>query len=162
EGAPERRPASTAPAPAMPEPLADPSKSGRHKTSSLVFLDVDEPPAPKGGYTARTVPPPKPPPVAEPEPEPELEPEPVEGLIEPVAAEPDPSLDIESTSLVEGLEPTVPSDPLEGFETTSAEVRAARRRAGEGEAGGAEAAGGAAAGRQAGGRGPAARAGAGF
>jgi len=120
-GAPERRPASTAPAPAMPEPLADPSKSGRHKTSSLVFLDVDEPPAPKGGYTARTVPPPKPPPVAEPEPEPELEPEPVEGLIEPVAAEPDPSLDIESTSLVEGLEPTVPSDPLEGFETTSAE-----------------------------------------
>ena len=120
-GAPERRPASTAAAPAKPEPSADPSKSGRHKTSSLVFLDVDEPPAPKGGHTARTVPPPKPPPVAEPEPEPELEPEPVEGLIEPVAAQPDPSLDIESTSLVEGLEPTVPSDPLEGFETTSAE-----------------------------------------
>src|SRR3989441_13322388 len=47
-GAPERRPASTAPAPAKPEPPADPSKSGRHKTSSLVFLDVDEPPAPKG------------------------------------------------------------------------------------------------------------------
>ena len=57
----------------------------------------------------------------EPEPEPELQPEPVEGLIEPVAAEPDASLDIESTSLVEGLEPTVPADTLEGFETTSAE-----------------------------------------
>src|SRR5437870_10619181 len=74
-GSPERRPASTAPAPAMPAPLADPSKSGRHKTSSLVFLDVDEPPAPKGGYPARTVPPPKPPPVAQRAPEPELEPE---------------------------------------------------------------------------------------
>ncbi|HMC19906.1 MAG TPA: tetratricopeptide repeat protein, partial [Gemmatimonadales bacterium] len=35
--------------------------------------------------------------------------------------EPDASLDIESTSLVAGLEPTVPSDTLEGFETTSAE-----------------------------------------
>src|SRR5438128_12662386 len=46
-GAPERRPASTAAAPAKPEPPADPSKSGRHKTSSLVFLDVDEPPGPK-------------------------------------------------------------------------------------------------------------------
>ena len=120
-GAPERRPASTAAAPAKPEPPANPPTTGRHKSSSLVFLDVDEPPASKGGHTARTVPPPKPPPVAEPEPEPELEPEPVEGLIEPVVAEPDPSLDIESTSLVEGLEPTVPSDPLEGFETTSAE-----------------------------------------
>src|SRR5205823_6494179 len=39
----------------------------------------------------------------------------------PRAAEPDSSLDIESTSLVEGLDPTVPADTLEGFETTSAE-----------------------------------------
>src|SRR5207302_9726717 len=53
--------------------------------------------------------------------EPELEPEPVEGLIEPAAVEPDSSLDIESTSLVEGLDSTVPADTLEGFETTSAE-----------------------------------------
>src|SRR5437660_1785499 len=103
------------------KPRVEPTKSGKHKSSSLVFLDVDEPPAPRGGHTPRTAPPPKPPPVPEPEPEPELEPEPVEGLIEPVAAEPDASLDIESTSLVAGLEPTVPSDTLEGFETTSAE-----------------------------------------
>src|SRR5438105_495469 len=120
-GDPERRPVGGAAAPAKPEPSADPTKSGKHKSSSLVFLDVDEPPAPRGGHTPRTAPPPKPPPVPEPEPEPELEPEPVEGLIEPVAAEPDASLDIESTSLVAGLEPTVPSDTLEGFETTSAE-----------------------------------------
>src|SRR5256885_3723571 len=122
-GDPERRPVGSAAAPAPPkvEPRVEPTKSGKHKSSSLVFLDVDEPPAPRGGHTPRTAPPPKPPPVPEPEPEPELEPEPVEGLIEPVAAEPDASLGIESTSLVEGLESTVPSDTLEGFETTSTE-----------------------------------------
>ncbi len=117
----ERRPVASAPVAAKPEPRDDPAKSGKRKSSSLVFLDVDEPPAPRTGHTPRTAPPPKPPPVPEPEPEPELEPEPVEGLIEPVAAEPDASLGIESTSLVEGLESTVPSDTLEGFETTSAE-----------------------------------------
>src|SRR5881394_17111 len=122
-GDPERRPlgSAAAPAPSKAEPRVEPTKLGKHKSPSLVFLDVDEPPAPRGGHTPRTAPPPKPPPVPEPEPEPELEPEPVEGLIEPVAAEPDASLDIESTSLVAGLEPTVPSDTLEGFETTSAE-----------------------------------------
>src|SRR6059058_6207016 len=97
-GDPERRPVGSAAASAPPkvEPRVEPTKSGKHKSSSLVFLDVDEPPAPRGGHTPRTAPPPKPPPVPEPEPEPELEPEPVEGLIEPVAAEPDASLDIES------------------------------------------------------------------
>src|SRR5437660_3300696 len=120
-GAPERRPAAAPAAPPKAEPRDDPTKSSKRKSSSLVFLDVDEPPASKGGHTPRPVPAPKPPPVAEPEPEPELEPEPVEGLIEPPAAEPDSSLDIESTSLVEGLDPTVPADTLEGFETTSAE-----------------------------------------
>src|ERR1051325_11511882 len=119
-GDPERRPVTSAPLAAKPEPRDDPAKSGKRKSSSLVFLDVDEPPASKAGHTPRTAPPPKPPPVPEPEPEPELEPEPVEGLIEPVAAEPDASLGIESTSLVEGLEPNVPA-ALEGFETTSAE-----------------------------------------
>src|SRR5438270_384727 len=114
-GDPDRRPVGGAAAPAKPPPREEPAKSGKHKSSSLVFLDVDEPPAPKGAPTARTAPPPPPPPVAEPEPEP------VEGLIEPVAAEPDSSLEIESTSLVEGLEPTAPADTLEGFETTSAE-----------------------------------------
>src|SRR5256886_5231578 len=122
-GDPERRPVGSAGPPASPkaEPRVEPTKSGKHRSSSLVFLDVDEPPAPRGGHTPRTAPPPKPPPVPEPEPEPELEPEPVEGLIEPVAAEPDASLDIESTSLVAGPEPTLPSATLEGFATTSAE-----------------------------------------
>jgi tetratricopeptide (TPR) repeat protein len=120
-GDPERRPVGSAPGAAKPELRDDPAKSGKRKSSSLVFLDVDEPPAPRAAHTPRTAPPPKPPPVPEPEPEPELEPEPVEGLIEPVAAEPDVSLGVESTSLVEGLEPTVPSDTLEGFETTSTE-----------------------------------------
>src|SRR2546421_1315210 len=116
-GAPERRPVSAPTPPPKPEPRDDPAKAGKRKTSSLVFLDVDEPPGSKSAHTPRTAPAPKPPP----EPEPELEPEPVEGLIEPLAAEPDASLDIEATSLVEGLESTIPADTLEGFETTSAE-----------------------------------------
>src|SRR5881396_236962 len=48
-GDPERRPGGGAAAPAAPaapkpQPPDDPSKSGRRKTSSLVFLDVDAPP----------------------------------------------------------------------------------------------------------------------
>src|SRR2546425_527284 len=42
-------------------------------------------------------------------------------LLETVTAEPDTSLEIESTSLVEGLESTNAGGTLEGFETTSAE-----------------------------------------
>src|SRR5881397_159640 len=41
-GAPERRPA--APAAPKAQPHDDPSKSGKRKTSNLVFLDVDAPP----------------------------------------------------------------------------------------------------------------------
>src|SRR5205814_8221799 len=89
------------------------------------------PPNSKGPpVTGRATPPPPAPPAPPaparpaPEPEPELEllAEPVtESLIEPVIAEPDTSLEIESTSLVEGLEPTTAGDRLEGFETTIAE-----------------------------------------
>src|SRR5205085_8254127 len=42
-GDPERRPVGGAAAP--PKPKVEPTKSGKHKSSSLVFLDVDEPPA---------------------------------------------------------------------------------------------------------------------
>src|SRR5256885_7020325 len=88
-GAPERRPVGSVAPPAKPGSREETTKTGKHKTSSLVFLDVDEPPAPKGAPAARTVPAPKPPPVAEPEPEPELEPEPaVEGLIEAAPGQP--------------------------------------------------------------------------
>src|SRR5205814_1002049 len=118
-----RRPGAGAAAPAAPkaQPPDDPSKSGKRKTSSLVFLDVDAPPVAKGPpVKGRVAIPPKP--VPEPEPEPALDPEPaVESLIEPVTAEPDTSLEIESTSLVEGLEATNAGGTLEGFETTSAE-----------------------------------------
>src|SRR5436189_213792 len=124
-GDPERRPGGGAAAPAAPaapkpQPPDDPSKSGRRKTSSLVFLDVDAPPAGKPPVTGRVPPPPKLPPKPEPKPEPEPEPI-VESLIEPVIAEPDTSLEIETTSLVEGLEPRTAGGMLEGFETTSAE-----------------------------------------
>src|SRR6266568_3431718 len=124
-GDPERRPGGGAAAPAAPaapkpQPPDDPSKSGRRKTSSLVFLDVDAPPAGKPPVTGRVPPPPKLPPKPEPKPEPEPEPV-VESLIEPVIAEPDTSLEIETTSLVEGLEPRTAGGMLEGFETTSAE-----------------------------------------
>ena len=120
-GDPERRPGGGAAAPAAPaapkpQPPEDPSKSGRRKTSSLVFLDVDAPPAGKPPLTGRVPPPPKLPP------KPALEPEPVvESLIEPVIAEPDTSLEIETTSLVDGLEPSTAGGMLEGFETTAAE-----------------------------------------
>src|SRR5437763_119140 len=120
-GDPERRPGGGAAAPAAPaapkpQPPDDPSKSGRRKTSSLVFLDVDAPPAGKPPLTGRVPPPPKLPP------KPALEPEPVvESLIEPVIAEPDTSLEIETTSLVDGLDPSTAGGMLEGFETTRAE-----------------------------------------
>src|SRR5216117_4154414 len=48
-GTAERRPSTRAPSPAAPPPPHDDvSKSGKRKTSSLVFLDVDAPPGPKG------------------------------------------------------------------------------------------------------------------
>src|SRR5213083_149661 len=117
-GDPERRPGAGTAAPAAPKPQPpdDPSKSGRRKTSSLVFLDVDAPPAGKPPVPGRVPSPPKLPP------KPALEPEPVvESLIEPVIAEPDTSLEIETTSLVDGLEPSTAGGMLEGFETTGAE-----------------------------------------
>src|SRR5712692_2456605 len=122
-GDPERRPAGTAAPPKAP-PADDPSKSGKRKTSSLVFLDVDAPPVGKGpGPVKGRVPlPPKPAPAPPPEPEPALEPEAVgDSLLETVTAEPDTSLEIETTSLVEGLEPTTAGGTLEGFEMTAAE-----------------------------------------
>ncbi|HTD71231.1 MAG TPA: hypothetical protein VK647_12330, partial [Gemmatimonadales bacterium] len=121
-GAPERRPAAPTAAPPKAKPPDDQSKSGSRKTSSLVFLDVDSPPADKLAVKGRVPPPPPAPPKPKPEPEPALEPEGVaDSLLETVTAEPDTSLEIESTSLVEGLESTTAGGTLEGFETTSAE-----------------------------------------
>src|SRR6059036_2827287 len=113
-GEPARRTSAVA-APAKPEPKKDLSKSGKHKT--LVFLDVDAPPTPKVKPGARPIPPPSPRSV----PLSVRQPEPV--------AEPDTSLEIESTSLIEGLEPT--NVQLEGFETTSADFGEVRLEAPE-------------------------------
>ena len=55
-GDPDRRQGGGAVAPAKPAPPVEPAKTGKHKTSSLVFLDVDEPPLPRGAPTARTAP----------------------------------------------------------------------------------------------------------
>ncbi|HEV2750246.1 MAG TPA: tetratricopeptide repeat protein [Gemmatimonadales bacterium] len=143
-GAPERRsvagsaaPGAGAPPAAVQSPTPatpDPSKSGTRKTSSLVFLDVDAPPGTKdrpgigrGAPAARPAPPP---PKAAPPPPPE--PAPIaESLVEPVTAEPDTSLEIESTSLVDGLEAASSAGMLEGFETTSAEFGEVVLEAGE-------------------------------
>lgn len=111
----------------------DLTKSGKHKTSNLVFLDLDEPPSSKKpGAQPGT--PPVPPPaqspsrVSSPAPPapavakpvlPEPEPEPLsQSLVESVTAEPDTSLEIESTSLGEGVAPTDLAGTLDGLETT--------------------------------------------
>src|SRR6266850_6416501 len=65
-GDPERR-AAAGTAPPKAQPADDPSKSGKRKTSSLVFLDVDAPPMGKAPVKGR-VPPPAPPPPPPPPP----------------------------------------------------------------------------------------------
>jgi tetratricopeptide (TPR) repeat protein len=138
-GDPDRRPGgaggSGGAAAATPSAPAaeDLTKSGRHKSTNLVFLDVDIPSMPKGKIApARPSPPPKraPQPPPRREPEPELEPE-RDSLLETVTPEPDTSLEVESTSLVEGLEPTGSTGMLDGFETTSAEFGDVRLEAGD-------------------------------
>src|SRR5438874_3975233 len=102
----------SAPAP-KPPPRAgdDVSKSGTRKTSSLVFLDLDEPRGAKA--PAAPAPPPKAPPAAPP---------PVaERLIEEVVPEPDESLQIETTSLIDEAPAAGTSGMLEGLETTHAD-----------------------------------------
>src|SRR2546425_191819 len=117
---------ASAPAPAKPGRPAeqDLSKSGKHKTTSLVFLDVDAPPASKtkpaapGAPRRPTAPPP---PIRTPSQRPpSREPEYLK-LIEDVMPDPDLSLEIESTSLMQDAE--APSSPgmLEGLETTQSE-----------------------------------------
>ena len=128
-GAAERRPSTWAPAPAAaPPPREDVSKSGKRKTSSLVFLDVDAPPGPKGKPVAA--------PLRPPEPEPEVAPL-AQSLVESTTPDPDTSLEIESTSLAEEVEPPggdgTRGTVLEGFESTSAEFGQVQLDAGRGD-----------------------------
>src|SRR6266545_3645137 len=104
-----------APRTAPPAGGDDVSKSGKRKTSSLVFLDLDEPRMAKGqkAAAAPAAPaaplPPPPPPVAE-------------KLIQEVVPEPDESLQIESTSLVdEAPGGGLGGGMLEGLETTGSD-----------------------------------------
>src|SRR5437899_12029196 len=100
---------STAAPKSAPHAGDDVSKSGKRKTSSLVFLDLDEPrgakapPAPPAKPAA-----PPPPPVAE-------------RLIEEVVPEPDESLQIETTSLIDEAPAVATSGRLGGLETTHAD-----------------------------------------
>ena len=106
---------STSAAP-KPEHEADLSKSGKRKTSSLVFLDLDAPSAKGGKGPAAAPAAAKAPPAAPPKPTP---PPVTASLIEEVKPEVDESLEIETTSLVE--EESAPGSGggmLEGLETT--------------------------------------------
>src|SRR6267154_2105333 len=99
----------------------DLSKSGNRKTSSLVFLDLDAPSAPKGAKGAA---PPSPAPAPTPQPAPPV----AEKLIEEVVPEPDESLEIETTSLVDEASGGGGGDSmLEGLETTVADFGQVRQ-----------------------------------
>lgn len=106
--------AAAAPKPPPPAGHDDVHKSGSRKTSSLVFLDLDAPAVAKG----QKAPPPPPKPAPEPPPPPPV----AEKLIEEVVPEPDESLEIETTSLVDEAPGAGGGDGmLEGLETTVAD-----------------------------------------
>jgi tetratricopeptide (TPR) repeat protein len=116
---PGKRGSSARPAPKTAPPAGDDDgKSGSRKTSSLVFLDLDEPrgtkpPKSSPALAKVALPPPPPPPVAE-------------KLIEEVVPEPDESLQIETTSLVDEAPGRGGGSMLEGLETTVADFEHAR------------------------------------
>src|SRR6267142_393471 len=107
-----------APRTAPPAGGDDLHKSGSRKTSSLVFLDLDAPRVAKGQKAP-------PPPTKPPEPPP---PPVAEKLIEEVVPEPDESLEIETTSLVDEAPGGGGSNGmLEGLETTVADFGQVRQ-----------------------------------
>src|SRR6266566_514518 len=99
-GTPDRRSAASVATP-RPEPTEDLSKSGKRKTSSLVFLDLDEP-KPKAKRPAA----------------PTAHSPPVASLLTEVTPEPDTSLEIETTSLAEEDAAPAADELIEGFERT--------------------------------------------
>ena len=128
-GDPGKRPSSVRAAPLPPPKPSgeerDVGKSGKRKTSSLVFLDLDEP---RGAKGAKAAPAPAPAAKAPPPPAPTPEPPPppvAEKLIQEVEPEPDESLQIETTSLVDeapgGGGGGATGGMLEGLETTTAD-----------------------------------------
>ena len=101
-----------APRTAPPAGEDDVSKSGKRKTSSLVFLDLDEPRVAKGQKAPPSAP---------------LAPPVAEKLIEEVVPEPDESLEIETTSLVDEAPGSSGNGMLEGLETTVADFGQVRQ-----------------------------------
>src|SRR6266699_2272568 len=91
-GTPDRRSSARVATP-PPEPKEDLGKSGKRKTSSLVFLDLDEP-------------------------KPKAKAPPTPSLLTQVTPEPDSSLEIETTSLAEDDTAPVADGMVEGFERT--------------------------------------------
>ena len=106
------------PGPAQPEAPVDPKVAGKRKTSSLIFLDVGEPPRSKAGPGAKA-------PASAPRPQRQAPGPPpestMEGMVESVTAEADTSLEIEPTSLADEREAAATGGTLDGFETTSVE-----------------------------------------
>ena len=103
-GEPSRPGSERAGGPPVPKPIAEsPAGGGKgvtKKTSSLVFLDLDEPPV-KGKPVRAPQGPPK-----------------IASILPTVTPEPDTSLDIETTSLVEDEAPVVESGAIDGLERT--------------------------------------------
>jgi tetratricopeptide (TPR) repeat protein len=97
-GDPGKRLSAPRPSPRPPAGKEDPSKAGSQKSSSLVFLDLDAPPTPKGRPGAA----------------------PPRQATLPVEAEPSDSLEIETTSLSEE-EPAETGGMIEGLEMTHAD-----------------------------------------
>ena len=106
-GDPGKRLSSARPSPRPPAGGDDPFKSGSQKSSSLVFLDLDAPPTPKGRSAA--APPPR-------------------QAALPVEPEASDSLEIETTSLSDE-EPAETGGMLEGLETTHADFGQTRASA---------------------------------
>jgi tetratricopeptide (TPR) repeat protein len=120
----ERRPSVRTAPPAGQPDKDDLGKSGKRKTSSLVFLDLDEPPSRKaGGGTARTSGPASSPSHGRP-PAPPRAPEPTSLITEP---EPDTSLEIERTALADDVEEGRGAGAtLDGLELTSSDFGSTR------------------------------------
>ena len=110
----QRRPSAAAPKP-PPEP--DVKSSGKRKTSSLVFLDLDEPAKPRA--TGPVKPPAAPARAASPPPAPAAPAKPVVTAAPEPEAEPDASLGLEHTSL--SSEAPATDGLVQGFETTRAD-----------------------------------------
>ncbi|HMG18575.1 MAG TPA: tetratricopeptide repeat protein [Gemmatimonadales bacterium] len=110
------RVSTPAAAKAPPGEKDDLSKFGNRKTSSLVFLDLDEPRVAKGSAPGTKAAPAAPPHSSAPPAAPPV----AERLIKEVVPEPDESLEIETTSLVDEA-PGASGGMLEGLETTHAD-----------------------------------------